>query len=42
MSKKEMPVQHGMAIKRSTGDRIFDVVNTIILVALCFVTLYPM
>ena len=42
MRKKEMPVQHGMAIKRSTGDRIFDVINTIVLVALCFVTLYPM
>ncbi|MBR6571025.1 MAG: carbohydrate ABC transporter permease [Clostridia bacterium] len=31
-----------MAIKKSTGDRIFDVVNAIILLALCFVTLYPM
>lgn len=42
MSKKEKPVQHGMAIKRSTGDRIFDVINTVVLIALCFITLYPM
>lgn len=44
MAKKEKEVisMHGMAIKKSTGDKIFDVVNTIILLALCFVTLYPM
>ena len=30
------------AIKRTTGDKIFDVINVIILLALCFVTLYPM
>ena len=44
MAKKEKDpiMMHGMAIKKSTGDRIFDVVNAIILLALCFVTLYPM
>lgn len=40
MSKEKNP--KGMAIKKTTGERIFDVCNTIILVALCFVTLYPM
>ena len=33
---------HGMAIRKSMGDRIFDVCNTIVLLALCFITLYPM
>lgn len=42
MAKKEKLSMQGMAIKKSMGDRIFDVVNTIILLALCFVTLYPM
>ena len=40
--KEKMTVHHGMAIKRTTGDIVFDVINTIILLALCFVTLYPM
>ena len=41
--KNEMKsTPRGTAIKRSTGDRIFDVINTLILLALCFVTLYPM
>jgi len=42
MAKKEKLSMQGMAIKKSTGDKIFDVVNAIILLALCFVTLYPM
>lgn len=42
MAKKEELSMQGMAIKKSTGDKVFDVVNTIILLALCFVTLYPM
>ncbi len=31
----------GTAVKTSLGDKIFDVVNAIILIALCLVTLYP-
>ena len=43
MSKKEKVIIHnGMEIKKSTGDKIFDVINAIVLIALCFVTLYPM
>ncbi len=42
MAKKETVTMHGMAIRKSTGDKIFDVFNTLILLALCFVTLYPM
>ena len=42
MAKKETVTMHGMAIQKSTGDKIFDVFNTLILLALCFVTLYPM
>ncbi len=42
MAKKEKLSMQGMAIKKSTGDKVFDVVNAIILLALCFVTLYPM
>ena len=43
MSKKEKVIIHnGMEIKKSTGDKVFDVINAIILIALCFVTLYPM
>lgn len=38
MRKKPVKSQR---VKESTGDRIFGVVNVIILVALCFVTLYP-
>ena len=40
MSKKiKTPVEmHGMAIKKSTGDKIFDVVNAIILLALSVFT----
>ena len=37
--KQEM---HGMAIKKSTGDKIFDAANAILMILLCFVTLYPM
>lgn len=43
MSKKEKVIVHnGMEIKKSTGDKVFDVINAIVLIALCFVTLYPM
>ena len=43
MSKKEKVIIHnGMEIKKSTGDKIFDVINALFLIALCFVTLYPM
>ena len=43
MSKEEKVIIHnGMEIKKSTGDKIFDACNAIFLVALCFVTLYPM
>lgn len=34
-------VKNNNKIKESVGSRIFDVANTIILIALCFVTLYP-
>jgi len=33
---------HSTKIKTSTGSKIFDVCNTIFLLLLCFVTLYPM
>ena len=33
---------HSAKIKTSTGSKIFDVCNTIFLLLLCFVTLYPM
>ena len=33
---------HGTKIKTSTASKIFDACNTIFLLALCFVTLYPM
>ena len=33
---------HSTKIKTSTGSKIFDVCNTIVLLLLCFVTLYPM
>ncbi|MGN0779582.1 MAG: carbohydrate ABC transporter permease [Aristaeellaceae bacterium] len=42
MAKKDTFVDPNNHIKASTASRIFDVVNTILLVALCFVTLYPM
>ena len=44
MAKKiKTPAEmHGTAIKTSTGSKIFDVCNTIFLLALRFVTLYPM
>src|SRR4051794_20513483 len=31
----------GQKVKTSLGDKTFDVINAIILIALCFVTLYP-
>ena len=34
-------VKHN-AIRKSVGDRIFDTFNTILLLMLCFITLYPM
>ena len=34
-------VKHN-AIRKSVGDRIFDTFNTILLLILCFITLYPM
>ena len=40
MAKKQE--MHGMAIKKSTGDKIFDAANAILMILLCFVTLYPM
>ena len=40
MAKKQE--MHGMAIRRSTGDRVFDTLNVILMVILCFITLYPM
>ena len=44
MAKKvKEPIEmRGTAIKTSTGSKIFDVCNTLFLLALCFVTLYPM
>ena len=42
MAKKETFVDPSNHIKISMGSRVFDVVNTIVLIALCFVTLYPM
>ncbi|MGN1020157.1 MAG: carbohydrate ABC transporter permease [Aristaeellaceae bacterium] len=42
MAKKDTYVDPSNHIKASMGSRIFDVVNTIVLIALCFVTLYPM
>lgn len=42
MAKKETFVDPSNHIKASVGSRVFDVVNTIVLIALCFVTLYPM
>lgn len=42
MSKqKQVIIHNGLEIKKSTGDKIFDVINAIVLIALCFVTLYP-
>lgn len=41
MEKKKFAPRRN-TIRRSTGDKVFDVFNTIILLALCFVTLYPM
>lgn len=42
MAKKDTFVDPSNHIKASVGSRVFDVVNTIVLIALCFVTLYPM
>ncbi len=43
MSKKQMDnAQQGTKIRTSLGDKIFDVCNTLFLLALCFVTVYPM
>ena len=42
MAKKDTFVDPSNHIKASVGSHIFDVVNTVILIALCFVTLYPM
>lgn len=42
MAKKEELSMQGTAIRKSTGDKVFDTVNVLILLALCFVTLYPM
>ena len=39
---KDPVAMHGTKIKTSTGSKIFDVCNTIFLLLLCFVTLYPM
>ena len=40
--KKQEFVMDAPKIKKSTGDKIFDAFNTVLLLALCFVTLYPM
>ena len=42
MDKKDTFVDPSNHIKASVGSRVFDVVNTIVMIALCFVTLYPM
>lgn len=42
MAKEKERVSANLLIGKSLGDRIFDVANTIILLLLCFVTLYPM
>ena len=42
MAKKDTFVDPSNHIKASVGSCVFDVVNTIVLIALCFVTLYPM
>ena len=42
MAKKDTFVDPSNHIKASVGSRVFDVVNTIVMIALCFVTLYPM
>ena len=41
-NNEKRPVRRRNAIKRTAGDKVFDVINVIILLALCFVTLYPM
>lgn len=41
-NKEKKPVRRRNTIRRTTGDKVFDVINVIILLALCFVTLYPM
>ncbi|GHU70478.1 putative ABC transporter permease protein YtcP [Clostridia bacterium] len=35
-------VVHSKKIKHSTGERVFDTCNIVVLLALCFVTMYPM
>ena len=40
MAKKQE--MHGTAIKKTTGDKIFDTANAILMILLCFITLYPM
>ena len=42
MAKKDTFVDPSNHIKASVGSCVFDVVNTMVLIALCFVTLYPM
>ena len=42
MAKNDTFVDPSNHIKASVGSRVFDVVNTIVMIALCFVTLYPM
>ena len=42
MAKKDTFVDPSNHIKASVGSCVFDVVNTSVLIALCFVTLYPM
>ena len=39
MAKKDTFVDPSNHIKASVGSRVFDVVNTIVMIALCFVTL---
>ena len=40
MAKKQE--MHGTAIKKTKGDKIFDTANAILMILLCFITLYPM
>ncbi len=42
MEKEKKVSMHGAVIKKTMGEKTFDVINVIILLLLCFVTLYPM
>lgn len=42
MAQSTLTKKRKSAFKRSTGDRVFDAFNALILILLCLVTLYPM